>query len=764
MKKLVALMIISLMLGTGYVSAIPLLDGAANFLTQSAQVSPTERVDEAGMTLFALASLVGKLREGDSSVIATIDEYSRFLVDAQNPDGGWGYYKGSISSVPSTAYAVIGLSKVEQLLSSDKISIKPTTVQASAYQGVVYLRNAFNGEGWGYVAGSPTEFYPTVMAVWALGVAGYGEKDYYVFKGVSYLENATPKDAREMALRLIAFYYVGHTSPRAMKDLSVLESEVLNGELKTKDMALAVYALSLYRPESFDTAKALAMLEGRAVQVNDTYSWKNEEMFYSDAVLTSAYATLPFSGFIRESRVSLYETLQSLVTKLESAQTPSGDWTFNTTPCNCEGPNQEDAKLTYYATLALMKWKGADSEPVRKAVQWAKGRLNVVMGNVRLGGRITTEYYYVLKLLLVTNSLTPDQKKANIELIKSLQLPTGAWRGYPAGSQPLQTAMALDLLVSLGAPKNDTAVVRAKTWLLSVTPDGWGVYLAAPEAGYMVTKDVVTTAFAINALAPISTKEELEPHVKWLLEQRSSDGGWAVIKEYYQMYGDRWVAVSPSVEPTILATYALMRAGYDVSNETTEWLLSRNLNGMPLYQLALALSFLADRVSPELPSIYSVTSLFYTGGHFLLEYDPLYSNVIPEIAAIINGDYHATAEPREGIDLSNQSANYILIGTYDAINVREFNPLLNYSVRGDLVEINGKGYLKDGVVMVIPGRTKGGRVLAIIATKKNYRLVEALFRTSLIKYLGGHYVVLRAVDVNGDGKIELSEIYEVDAG
>ena len=764
MKKLVALMIISLMLGTGYVSAIPLLDGAANFLTQSAGASPTERVDEAGMTLFALASLVGKLREGDSSVIATIDQYSRFLVDSQNPDGGWGYYKGSISSVPSTAYAVIGLSKVSQLLSHNKISIKPTTVQASAYQGVVYLRNAFNGEGWGYVAGAPTAFYPTVMAVWALGMAGYGEKDYYVFKGVSYLENATPKNAQEMALRLIAFYYVGHTSPHATKDLSQLKSEVLNGELNTRDMALAVYALSLYQPESFDTAKALAMLEDRAIQVNDTYSWKNEESFYSDAVLTSAYATLPFTGFIRESKVSLYETLQSLVTKVESAQTPSGDWTFNTTTCNCEKPNEEDAKLTYYATLALLKWKGADSEPVQKAVQWAKGRLNVVMGNVKLGGRITTEYYYVLKLLLLTDSLTPEQKKANIELIKSLQLPTGAWKGYPAGSQPLQTAMALDLLVSLGAPKNDTAVVKGKAWLLSVTQDGWGVYLVAPVTGYMITKDVLTTAFVINALAPISTQKELEPHVKWLLEQRSKDGGWAVIKEYYELYGDKWVTVSPSVEPTILSTYALMRAGYDVSNETTKWLLSQDLSGMPLYQLSLALGFLAGRVSPELPSIYSVTSLFYTGGHFLLEYDPLYSNVIPGIAAIINENYHATAEPVMGIDLSNQSANYILIGTYDAIDVKEFNPLLNYSVEGNLVEINGKKYLKDAVVMVIPGKTKEGKVLAIIASKKNYQLVEALFRTSLIKYLGGHYVVLRAVDVNGDGVIELSEIYEVEAG
>ena len=764
MRKLVALMIISLMLGTGYVSAVPLLDGAANFLTQSASAAPTDRVDEAAMTLFALSSVVGKLEENDSAVIGTIDDYSNFLVRIQNPDGGWGYYKGSISSVPSTAYAIIGLSAVSKLIGSGEITISPATVEASEYRGIVFLRNAFNGEAWGYVPGAPSAFYPTVMAVWSLGVAGYTEDDYYVFKGVSYLENATPQNVQEMALRLIAFYYVGHTSEKALRDLSTLETKVLNGELNTREMALAVYALSLYQPESFDTAKALAMLEGMAIAVNDTYSWRNNEMFYSDSVLTSAYATLPFTDFIRESYLSIYELLQNLLNRVEDAQTASGAWTFGANVPTCCSPNEEDVKLTYYATMALLKWKGKDSEPVQKAISWARDNLKVAMGNARISGTVTTEYYYLLKLLIDTDSLTPEEKEANIELIKSMQLPTGAWKGRPAGSQPLQTAMALDLLVSLGVPKNDTSVVRAKAWLLSVTHDGWGVYLVAPVAGYMITKDVPTTAFVINALAPVSTRKELEPHVKWLLEQRAEDGGWGVMKEYYYLHRDEWVPIAPSVEPTILSTYALTRAGYNVSNETTKWLLSRNLSGMPLYQLSLALGFLAGRVSPELPSIYSVTSLFYTGGHFLLEYDPVYSNVIPGIAAIINGNYHATAEPKMGIDLSNQSANYILIGTYDDIDVKEFNPLLNYSVEGNIVEINGKKYLKDAVVFVIPGKTKKGKVLAVIASKKNYGLVEALFRTSLIKYLGGHYVVLRAVDVNGDGIIELSEIYKVDAG
>lgn len=764
MRKLVVLMMISLMLGAGYASAVPLLDGAANFLTQSASASHAGRVDEAGMTLLALSSLVGKLRGDDSAVIKVIDDYSRFLVDVQNSDGGWGYYRGSISSVPSTAYAVIGLSAVSELISTRGIVLSPSSVEASQYSGIIFLRNAFNGEAWGYVAGAPSEFYPTAMALWALGMAGYTEEDYYVFKGVDYLEKATPTNVQEMALRLIAFHHVGHTSERALNDLSLLKSEVLNGELGTKDMALAVYALSLYQPESFDTAKALATLENMAIAVNDTYSWKNDDMFFSDSVLTSAYATLPFVGFLQGGTPSTGDVLQNLLDRIEDAQGASGDWTFGAKPLPCCGPNEEDVKLTYYATMALLRWRGRESEAVQKAIDWARSKLDVVMGNARIRGTVTTEYYYLLRLLIDTDSLTPEEKEANIELIKSLQLPTGAWRGNPAGSQPLQTAMALDLLVSLGAPKDDPSVVRAKSWLLSITQDGWGVYLIAPVAGYMITKDVPTTAFVINALAPVSTEKELEPHVKWLLEQRSEDGGWAVMKEYYYLLRDEWIKLEPGVEPTVLSTYALLRAGYDVSGETTEWLLSMDLTGMPLYQLSLALSFLGGRVPQEPPSMYSVTSLFYTGGHFILGYDPLYSNVIPEIAAIINEKYHATAEPVMGVDLSNQSASYILIGTYDSIDVNEFNPLLNYSVEGNTVEINGKRYFKDQVVLVVPGRTKEGKVLAVIASKKNYQVVRALFRTSLIKYLGGHYVVLGARDVNRNGIIELSEIYEVEVG
>jgi len=763
-KKLIALAVILIMVGTGYVSAVPLFDGVANFLTQSASAAPSDRVNEVAMVVFALSSLEGKLQGSNrSAAIETVENYSRFLVNVQNPDGGWGYYEGSVSNVPSTAYAVIGLSGA---LKFHSFVNAPTRilVQGAVWRGVSFLRRAFNGEAWGYIPGSPSEFYPTATALWALGAAGYDENDYYVFKGIQFLERVEPKNAEEMALRLIAFHYVGHESEKTARDLGSLEKKVLAGELNTRDMALAVYAISLYRPDSFDTAKALAMLEERAIVTNDSYSWKNEEMFYSDSVLTTAYAVLPYIGFKRGAITSSYGDFLSLLQRIKDAQTESGAWTFGSNVPPCERPNENDAKLTYYATMALYRWEGRNSTAVRKAIDWAKRELEIEMANAKVRGTVTTEYYYVLRLLIDTGSLTQAEKDANVELIKSLQLPVGAWSGSPTGPQPLQTAMAMDLLNGLGVKAKDDSLIRAKRWLLSITPDGWGVYISTPLAGYMVAKDVVTTSFAIKALAPVSNRTELEPHVRWLLEQRLPDGGWAYMKAYYRLYTNRWVELSSSVEPTVLATYALKAAGVDLSNETARWLLSRDLTKMPLYQLSIAMSFLAGRVSPERPSLCSAVSLLYTRSSFILEYEPVYKNVAPEVANVLRKGYGLSVELREGFNFSNTSANYIVIGTYGSVDVGKFNPLLDYEFKNDTIVVDGRSYPAGLVVLVVPGRVGNGTVIAVLASKRNYGLVEALFRTSLIKYLCGHYVILRAVDTNGNGRIDLSEIQEVAEG
>ncbi len=761
MKRFVVLMIISLMLGGTYVSAVPLLNGAANFLEQSASAASTGRIDEAGMTLFALAALMEKIQGEDRDAVSTVKEYSDFLIDSQNPDGGWGYFKGSVSSVPSTAYAVIGLSAVQKLVSSGRVQLPPASIGASSYRGIAFLRAAFNGEAWGYVQDSPSEFYPTAMALWALGMAGYTDKDYYVFKGISYLENATPQDTRDMALRLIAFHYVGHRSDDALKDLSELKSEVLSGKLDTKDMALAVYALSLYNPGSFDTAKALALLEKKAIKVNDTYSWKNDEMFYSDAVLTTAYAALPFVSFIREGEDSYYETLLTQCEVLAESQNPSGTW-GKEPGSSCE-VCQDYFRTTYYSFLALLKCRENSTE-VQKTVNWAKRQLPVQMGGVRLLGRITPGYYYTLKILLAAGALDEKEKLENIELIKSLQLPDGAWRGYPAGGQPLQTAMAIDLLSGLGIPSSDPAVVKGKKWLLSISGDGWGVYSFGPYVGYMITKDVFTTAFVINALSAVSTREELKSHVEWLLGQRNDDGVWGYVGGYTELYTSKYIQLGGAVEPTVLAAQALRRLDVDVTENVVAWLRGIDLSSLPLGGRALAIAFLLDHVHSELPTIYGTTRLLYYPSNFTLEYGPLYENVYPIVAGAIASGTPVFLHVKEGFDLSNNTTNYILLGTFDEINVAEFNPYLNYSVSGAYVFVDGNKYPTDSVVVVVPGRVHGSRVIAVVGSKRNYQLVEALFRTSLIKYLSGHYVVLRAMDSNGDGIIDPSEIRLVGEG
>lgn len=760
MKRAAAIVLMVIMMAS-YVSAVPLLEGAGNFLIQKTAVDPTNRIDEAGMTLLALTSLLDSY-PNEAGIKEAIEYHARFLVENQNPDGGWGYYPNSPSDVISTSYALIGLSALSSAIESGKIYLDAFQVKGPVYRGAGFLKSAFNGEAWGYVKDSPTEFYPTVMALWALGVAGYSKDEYPISDALSYLESLNLDSAEEIALRLIAFHSLGYESPLIEGDLELLQKAVLEGSLSTKTLAKVTYALSLYKSGSFELAKALATLESRSLFVNDTYSWSDEMMFYPDTQLTSSYAVLPFFSFRRTSNGGTYEILEGVAQEIKAAQLPSGKWTFNATLPKCCGPLEEDVKFTYYAALALMKWYGPDDDSFMRAVDWARGRLETAMGNARLKRRITVEYYYLVKLLIAADSLTQEEKERNVELIKSLQLDNGGWRGMPPGPQPLETAMAVDLLIGLGTPANDSSLVKAKDWLLTISGGGWGVYLTTPTGGYMATKDVFTTSMVIAALAPISTAEELEPHIKWLLDQRADDGGWAFIKEYVRTSDDKLIKLPSRTETTLLSTLGLEKAGIAVDG-VTSWMIEKGLAGDMLYQKALALFYLSDKVSKEAPDLSGVTMLLYTGGEVELHYEPIYSNVIPIILGSLARNSNLNIIPEEGFELSGDRPA-ILVGTFDSLNPVEFNPSIEYSLEGNIVRINGKAYIKDSVVAVIPGSVKGKEVIMILCSKSNYRLVVALFETNLIKYLSGKYEVLTGSDFDRDGVIEISEINEAGKG
>lgn len=760
MKRAAAIVLMVIMMAS-YVSAVPLLEGAGNFLVQNTIVQPTNRIDEAGMTLLALTSLLDSYPD-ESGIKEAIEYHARFLVENQNPDGGWGYYPNSPSDVISTSYALIGLSALSSAIKSGKIYLEALPVEGPIYRGSGFLKSAFNGEAWGYVKDSPTEFYPTVMALWALGVAGYSKEEYPISDALNYLEALDLDSAEGVALRLIAFHSLGYESPLIERDLEILQKAVLEGSLSTKTLAKVTYALSLYTSGSFELAKALATLESRSLFVNDTYSWSDEMMFYPDTQLTSSYAVLPFFRFRRASNGGTYEVLEEVAQELKVAQLPSGKWTFNANVPKCCEPPREDVKFTYYAALALMKWYGGEDDSFRRAVDWAKGNLETAMGNARLKRRITFEYYYLVKLLIDADSLSQEEKERNIELIKSLQLDNGGWAGIPPGPQPLETAMAVDLLIGLGTPSNDSSLVKAKGWLLSISAGGWGVYLTTPTGGYMATKDVFTTSMVISALEPISTAEELEPHIEWLLNQRAEDGGWAFIKEYVRISDDKLIKLPSRAETTLLSTLALGKAGIHVEG-VTSWMIEKGLAEGMLYHKALALFYLSDKVSKEAPDLSGVTMLLYSGGEVELHYDPLYSNVVPMMLGPLSRNPNLKIIPEEGFELSGDRPA-ILVGTFDSLNPADFNPSIEYSLEDNIVRINGRAYIKDSVVAVIPGSVGGKDVIMILGSKSNYRLVVALFETNLIKYLSGKYEVLTGGDFDRDGAIEISEINEVGEG
>jgi len=692
MKRAVVLLLI---LTLGYASAYP-LPGAINFLSQSSVALPTDRVDEAALTLMVLPA--------EDPVV---ENYTLFLLSIQNPDGGWGYYRGSVSSVPSTAYAVLGL-----------LSVRDIRAEGAAYRGILYLRTAFNGEAWGYIPGSPSEFYPTAMALWALGVAGYNMSDYYVSRGVQYLRDATPANAMEAALRMIAFHHVG----------AEVEGEILPpGD--TLELAVLAYALAL-SDRSFETAKTLAMLETRAIVFNDTYTWRREWPFYSDSVLTTAYAALAYKTFLEGEYYTLYDRLLDLVDVLAEERV-DGHWSFNAS-VNCTQFSTRDVKFTYYAATALMRWeKGVPPE----TLEWAREELPSAMATAEKRGTVTEDYYYLLRLLIEANNLTPSEARAHARFIESLQLPEGAWRGTPYGPQPLETAMAVELLVELGSVE---PALRGKEWLLSVSNDGWGIYIQTPYTGFMLTKDVLTTSHVVRAIAPIASGPELKAPVEWLLSQ-GSDGAWAVVKDYYWLFRDTRVPVKPSVETTVMAAEALERAGVQ-SRETVSWLVER-LDSMSTYELALALHYLAGKVEQSAPSLDYVLGALNTGEPFVLTYDPAYGGVATVAAAAIN-----PVNVSAGIELE-EDVNYVVIGDFDSLDVESINPYINYRFVNGTITINGRAYRAD--LVVIPGRIGRGRVLAVLGDE---RVAETLFRTGLVRYLSGPYIVL--VDTGGQARLE----------
>ena len=100
--KLIPVILIGLIVLAPLTVALSLTEGSVNFLRAFGDSSGQIRT--LSLSIVALAEASGKVNQ---DLTPKIRELTRELVSYQNPDGGWGYFPGSVSNVLDTSYALI---------------------------------------------------------------------------------------------------------------------------------------------------------------------------------------------------------------------------------------------------------------------------------------------------------------------------------------------------------------------------------------------------------------------------------------------------------------------------------------------------------------------------------------------------------------------------------------------------------------------------------------------------------------------------------
>lgn len=747
MRKIFTVVILFMLLVLPYASAASVIDESLGFITYTA--IDTNEIPKKALLLTALASTVGKAQDSTDTLFA-VANVTEYLLKAQNPDGGWGHYINEVSTPHDTATVLIALEAVREIVDDYTVEIDKNDIERALRKGRTYLLSAFNGEGWGYLADSPTEFYPTALSLWALGSIGLTPENSIAVKaGAEYLEKAKDLGPDDLALRLIAFKAIGYGN--VTEDLERCKELLSSNELNELERATLTYALVLHEPLSFGTGQALVALEMMGSN-NGTYYLVNRDIPFlnSDPITPTAYAVMAFSSVADELSGNLINPKGELCSKLIESQNPDGSWgIYAGTPGS--------AKATYYAVRALRT-----CTPVPKnidlAIDWAKNHLAAAKDDAARHGTVTEDYYYTVKILAEFGNLSDNEKDELLNFTRSLEVLPGRWAGDFSIPQPYETAMGLGLLLELGASGED--VNASREWLLSLTQDGWGIILNH-RLNVMVGKSVPTTVTVMEPLLEITSADRLIPHADWLMAQRLPDGSWGHFRRSENVLGEvSWGA--SSMEYTVRTAEVLEALGYDVKEDTLNWVLNNLQNKTKTtVDTALALEFLKD--APSLPdvTIYeTIASL--RDGLWELHYSPEYQEVAETIAPHIE-EFGANIELKEGVS-SEEYGNHIFLAAPGDVNVSKYNSGVALEVRGLLVKVNGQAYSLPSTVVIIPGRTQDGHVMMVLFDEPSSEGVKPIFTSGLFKYLHGKYIVFEAKDSNGNGVIDPNEIKLLDAG
>ena len=710
------------------------INGGVAFLSDAS--SNVQSIRDMSLVLMALSGsqkAVGNASSGE------IDSLAMKLLSLQNPDGGWGYLPNETSNVVDTSYALIALIMAKPYVSP----IHSGLVSGGISKAVSYLVDSSSGSGWGYVPQTKPEFYPTAMAVWALGEYGYYYTENPVKEAVKFLLSApsTLPQEQTLALKVIALHSVGYPVPEEL--VSEIENVLKGTNVTVLDRAMLTYALELVRPLDFTTSYFVSkLLELARVSGNYSYwlSAPSYPLTTPEVIKTSAYALLAVSYLEQYTPEIPVERnpYAAPCSELKALQNKDGGW-----PLVELGPSNE--KATYYALLAL-KYCVPSNESIEKALEWSKEALKVDAQKMVSTHRFSPAYFYALETLIHFNALSKEEKDEAIRDIIASQLPygIGLW-GNNLGPQPYETALAVRALLDLGVPANDSLIQRAINWVLSTSNGGWGIYVSTPYFSYMLRPDVLTTVSILEAFIGVVPKEKLKPHAEWLASQRF-DGGWAYWKPYYDPVSGRVVEMKPTVELTVRATDVLANFGYNFSRDTLNFVIkakeSGEINGKTV-ETAFAVMYLSrykfvpkvtlDEIRLALGSeLFNVITIGLPSNDTQKVYDSLVK---------LYGDSFVMANTSEV-----GGRYYIVIAPYGSYNVSAYNPYLAFDLGNGTVIVANYTVPMDSSVVLIPGYTSKGRVLFVFYSNSSRWMAVELFTTGFIRYIRGDAMILTYED------------------
>jgi len=746
MKRIFSLVLILLMV-IPYVSAVPILDASTRFLTEGKDyMDSTQEISLSLMALGSSYSIAENLTK--ENITLFVEE----LLERQNSDGGWGYYEGSISNVVDTSYAVIALKRVIDLYYPNEDIYRK--ISKALENGLDFISGSYTLNGWGYIPNTLPEFYPTVMALWALGENGYTEKSRYVDEAIAYLESAESmeiSEAKAVGLKILAYKSVGHQVPESLIEKAW---ELVNSEAITIDeRALLTYVLTTYEGLTFEVAKLLSRLEDLAESNETLIYWANapEEWTNREVFAASAFAVMSFATANALGGVGGIISIEDSCSALEKVQNPDGGWGYRA------GYSSDD-RTTYYVLKALKRCYFKD-EVIEKGLEWVEARLPENMEKVSKEGRLNSAYIYNLLTLLEFNMLNETEKQTHISFIKSLS-EDGKWKTI-LGPQPYDTALAIKALLALGVDPSDEDIVKAKEWLLSLPTDGWGlrIQIAVPFRVRYIMPTVPTTLEVFEALTPLVTKEEVERHLTWLMEQKIEDDGWPVVKEIYIRDILMYLG-APSVELTIRATKVLYDFGIDYRAEMFNWLLdhrSDSLWGTTLTESALAVLFFSEmgEVVIKPISLYQVLKQI-PEKNFTILYTSGYNSTAVSLGEALSEVFEKSFEikPFEGFG----DSNYIVVSDFSTFNIPQYNPYIKVKSDGMYVYLDDKNYPINDTVILIPGKTSEGYLLFVLSSKGAEDIVSTFFSSTIIKYLNGVACVITHEDKNHNGVVKFDEL------